>query len=277
LNAGSGAHYAAWVYPENSIGGSKLIKLIRFSDWTTFTVLQTASLPSVGTNWHTVRLACQGNQIAIWYDNVQVITTTDPAPFLNGGVSLDMWTDATPYIMSADDVLVTPLAAPDSYALDENTLLNVSPPGVLGNDSNPSGQIASAQLISNPSHGSVTLNTNGSFNYTPTANYVGTDAFIYQANDGAASLGTAWVYLTVNANASNVVTVIQSMSVTNRIARIVWSSIAGRTYRPQFRNLLSVPTWSNLPPDILATGPTASTTDALNTRTQRFYRIMLLP
>ena len=37
-----------------------------------------------------------------------------------------------------------------------------------------------------PAHGTLTLNANGSFTYTPDANYNGTDSFTYQANDGTA-------------------------------------------------------------------------------------------
>ena len=39
--------------------------------------------------------------------------------------------------------------------------------------------------MSGPTHGTLTLNANGSFTYTPAANYNGADSFTYQANDGA--------------------------------------------------------------------------------------------
>jgi hypothetical protein len=276
LNAASGAHYAAWVYPENSAGGSKLLKLVRFSDWSTFTVLQTASLAAVGTNWHTVKLACQGNQISIWLDNTQVITASDPSPFLTGGVSLDMWTDAAGYIMSADDVVVSPLAAPDSYSVNQNTTLTVNAPGVLVNDSDPYGSNLSATLARTPAHGTAAVSANGGFTYTPTANYSGPDNFIYQANDGPTNLGTALVTITVNPGGSNAAPVIQSIAISNGIVTLKWTSIAGRTYRPEFRSNLTTGAWSNLPPDIIATGTTASTTNAVN-GVRRFYRIGLLP
>src|SRR4051812_11838863 len=34
LNPATGAQYAAWVYPEGSLGGSTLVKLIKFQNWT---------------------------------------------------------------------------------------------------------------------------------------------------------------------------------------------------------------------------------------------------
>ena len=48
-------------------------------------------------------------------------------------------------------------------------------------------------------HGTLTLNANGSFTYTPAANYNGTDSFTYKANDGTADSNVATVTITVTA------------------------------------------------------------------------------
>src|SRR5437879_3774422 len=63
-----GSHYAAWIYPENITGDSNVLKLIRFSDYTTFSVLNTSNLTSVGTNYHTVKLDFAGSQINVSLD-----------------------------------------------------------------------------------------------------------------------------------------------------------------------------------------------------------------
>ena len=52
---------------------------------------------------------------------------------------------------------------------------------------------------SNPPHGSVTLNTNGGFTYTPDTGYTGADSFTYQAYDGSLYSTAATVNITVNA------------------------------------------------------------------------------
>ncbi|MBA3943843.1 MAG: tandem-95 repeat protein [Herpetosiphonaceae bacterium] len=91
-----------------------------------------------------------------------------------------------------------PVAADDSYSTNENTVLNVAAPGVLGNDSNTDGNPLTAQLVQGPSHGQLTLNTDGSFTYTPTTNYSGADSFTYQASDGLALSNVAMVSITVN-------------------------------------------------------------------------------
>jgi hypothetical protein len=109
LNRASGAHYAAWIYPEGSSGGSNVLKLVKFVDWGTWTLMAEANLASVGTNWHTLELAMQGSEISAYYDS-QLITNISDAAYSSGSVSLDMWTDGDgpDYLMSIAKVIVTP-------------------------------------------------------------------------------------------------------------------------------------------------------------------------
>ena len=60
-------------------------------------------------------------------------------------------------------------------------------------------------------------------------------------------------------------------------AELTWSAVMGRTYRTQYKTNLSDPGWTDLSPDVLATGNTASLTDTSAAGTQRFYRVALLP
>lgn len=91
-----------------------------------------------------------------------------------------------------------PMAVDDDYGLDEDIPLNVSAPGVLDNDSDPNGDALTATVNTGPSSGSVTLNGNGSFIYTPDANFNGSDSFTYNASDGNGGTATGTVNLTVN-------------------------------------------------------------------------------
>src|SRR2546427_7078484 len=75
--------------------------------------------------------------------------------------------------------------------------LNVAASGVLSSYSDVDGDTLSAVLVSQPTHGSLTLNGNGSFSYVPAANYNGTDSFTYKANDGQADSGIATVNITI--------------------------------------------------------------------------------
>ncbi|MCI0443225.1 Ig-like domain-containing protein, partial [bacterium] len=91
-----------------------------------------------------------------------------------------------------------PTAVDDSYVTDKNVALNISAPGVLGNDTDPNGDPLTAVVDANPTNGSLTLNADGSFTYTPNTDYVGADSFTYHANDGVDDSNIATVNLTVN-------------------------------------------------------------------------------
>jgi len=56
-----------------------------------------------------------------------------------------------------------------------------------------------AALASGPGHGSLTLHADGSFTYTPSANYNGPDSFTYRASDGTLTSSLATVTITVSA------------------------------------------------------------------------------
>lgn len=98
-----------------------------------------------------------------------------------------------------------PLAIDDEYNTGEDTTLDVPAPGVLSNDSDPDEDIITVSEYTQPSNGAVTLNTDGSFAYTPTLNYVGEDIFTYNVcDDGAPSLcDSATVTITVISGAQN--------------------------------------------------------------------------
>jgi len=70
--------------------------------------------------------------------------------------------------------------------------------GVLANDSDIDSASLTAALVSGPTHGVLSLNANGSFTYTPAANFNGSDSFTYKANDGSLDSNLATVSLTIN-------------------------------------------------------------------------------
>src|SRR5262249_44260286 len=78
-----------------------------------------------------------------------------------------------------------PVAANDAYSTNEDTILTVAAPGVLGNDFDVEGSPLTATVVSAPANGTLTLNSNGSFTYRPRLDFNGTDTFTYKARDGA--------------------------------------------------------------------------------------------
>ena len=206
LNATNGGHYAAWVYPENSLGGSNVLKLIKFQSWTNFayngvpnTPMAVMNLPAVGTNAHTVKLAFSGNRIAVYFDGVQRTNLTDAEaiPFMSGGITADTWTDTSLYYFSLDDVSVYPVVTPDNYATSKNMPLSVPAGGVLSNDTPVYGASLTATVVSGPTNGTLYLTNNGGFTYVPTVNFSGVDAFTYSADDSGTNLGTVAATVTV--------------------------------------------------------------------------------
>ena len=91
-----------------------------------------------------------------------------------------------------------PIALVDSYSVTENAALDVLAKGVLANDSDADGDALTARLVAGPSHGTLTLRPDGSFAYTPTTGYVGTDRFTYKANDGLLDSAAAAVSIDVS-------------------------------------------------------------------------------
>jgi VCBS repeat-containing protein len=90
------------------------------------------------------------------------------------------------------------VAVNDSYDTNEDTQLTVlAPNGVLSNDTDVDNDTLSALVASEPTHGTLVLNPNGSFTYAPDDNYNGPDSFTYRASDGNGGNDTATVTITV--------------------------------------------------------------------------------
>ncbi len=93
-----------------------------------------------------------------------------------------------------------PATVDDAYSVDEDTTLTISTAsGVLANDSDADGDDLSVTVVTEPTHGTLTLSTDGSFTYEPADDYYGTDTFTYVANDGTNDSAEATVTITINA------------------------------------------------------------------------------
>ena len=115
------------------------------------------------------------------------------------GNNLPIWTSAYGVTLQAGSTYPqAPLAQVDAYqAMEEQTLTVAAARGVLANDTDPTGLALSTMLVSGPAHGSLTLNADGSFSYTPVALFHGTDSFIYQAQNSANQSPATMVALNV--------------------------------------------------------------------------------
>ncbi len=107
-----------------------------------------------------------------------------------------------------------PVSVADSVSTDEDSAVIIS---VLDNDSDVDGQleVSTIAAVVNPSNGTVVAEINGTFTYTPSDNFNGSDSFTYTVKDDQNAVSSeATVTLTVNAVndapvASNDVVVLQ--------------------------------------------------------------------
>jgi hypothetical protein len=91
-----------------------------------------------------------------------------------------------------------PVAGDDSYSEDEDVVLTVWAPGILANDFDPDGDSLEALPGVDPANGTLSLNDDGSFSYTPNENFHGQDVFTYLSSDGRGAVDTATVTVVVN-------------------------------------------------------------------------------
>ncbi|WP_168201392.1 Ig-like domain-containing protein [Qingshengfaniella alkalisoli] len=87
-----------------------------------------------------------------------------------------------------------PTAANNAFTTAEDVALS----GDLSGDYNdPDGDDLAASVVAGPAHGDLVFNADGTFTYTPDADYHGNDSFTYQVDDGNGGIATATVNLTI--------------------------------------------------------------------------------
>lgn len=78
-----------------------------------------------------------------------------------------------------------PSANDDSYSVQKGSSFTRSEPGVLVNDTDANGDnLSVVGTVTDPSNGSLSINSNGSFEYAPNPGFVGEDGFAYEVTDG---------------------------------------------------------------------------------------------
>ncbi len=112
-----------------------------------------------------------------------VVTVADG----NGGIASDsfIWTIGNPGPVALDDV----------FTINEDTSLSAT---VAGNDSDPDGDVLTHSMLTGPANGSVVLNTDGTFTYTPGSDFNGSDSFTYQTTDADGATATAVATITID-------------------------------------------------------------------------------
>jgi large repetitive protein len=140
------------------------------------------------------------NGTVVINSNGNIVYTPNPGFEGTDTFIYEICDDGTPVL--CDQATVTVTVIPDvngpqndpPFAGDDFVLTNINTPvsgNHLPNDSDPNGDdiIINTTPITPPANGSVTINPDGSFTYTPDADYVGPDQWVYQiCDDGTPSL-----------------------------------------------------------------------------------------
>jgi len=137
----------------------------------------------------TYTLAANANGVA-----TVTVQLHDNGGIANGGVDTSA---AQTFTITVTGVNDAPVANDDDYTVNEDTPRTISGPGILANDTDADGNALSAVVVAEPAHGTLALGADGSFTYTPDANYNGSDSFTYKVNDGTANSNTATVTIDV--------------------------------------------------------------------------------
>ncbi|WP_162276021.1 Ig-like domain-containing protein, partial [Roseimaritima ulvae] len=168
---------------------------------------------SADDEWIFVAFTLNANGTASWYEAdetgaVRQMGRTNFGPYLPtdldnptdlriGGSSEHPDEDRTPPAWMDDVRIYDRVLGAEELESIRAANLTTSTVGVLANDSDPDGDPLTAVLVAEPQHGTLNLAADGSFQYTPDANYHGPDRFSYRASDGTYQSEIAIVSLTV--------------------------------------------------------------------------------
>ncbi len=101
-------------------------------------------------------------------------------------------TDTATYSFKVAAVNDAPVASGASASGDEDTTITGS-----AHATDADNDKLTYSLVNGPAHGSLTFNSDGTYSYTPVANYHGGDSFTFKANDGTVDSNTATINIAV--------------------------------------------------------------------------------
>lgn len=171
--------------PEDSDADHDIFVRDRETSETVWISVPTDPSGTSGNEWETA-ISADGSRV------VFISSGSDIVPGDTNGTSdvfLREWFGTT--------VNEAPVAVADAYSTPEDTALVIAAEGVLANDTDAEDDTLTAIKVTDPAHGTVSLGADGSFTYTPVADYNGPDSFTYKANDATTDSNVATVTLTV--------------------------------------------------------------------------------
>ena len=128
-------------------------------------------------------------------------TRTTVGPWTGACEGADRMDYCVTTVSGAVDVGTTwlhpPVASDHTFATDQDEELVVAAPGVLRDIDDTPGDTHTATLVTQASHGTVSVSPDGSFSYEPEPGYSGDDSFTYRARDAFGNTDVGQVALIV--------------------------------------------------------------------------------
>ena len=184
VNPSTGSGYEAWLYP-----GSNTIALFRITGWNIdspgLTELSSASVTFDATNFHTLRLSLHGSAIAVYWDNVQIMSAND-STYASGLIALDVSNQPIEF----DDVLVTQPV---------QTSLTVSPPSIFDTGLGVTSQLKTIAGYLDGSTKDVTTNSATTYaSSSLSVATVSTTGLVSSAGNGTSTITATYGGLSAN-------------------------------------------------------------------------------
>jgi surface protein/VCBS repeat-containing protein len=124
------------------------------------------------------------------------ITVLDSGTTTNGGIN----SKTISFTIDITAVNDAPVAVNDAISLNEGatvSALSTTQTSVLNNDTDVDNVSLTATIVTQPTNGTLTLNSNGTFSYTHNGSETTTDSFTYKANDGSVDSNLATVTIAI--------------------------------------------------------------------------------
>lgn len=192
---------------------------------------------------------------------ISVRVTDDGSPPLN---------DIKTFILSINEVNSAPAIAviPDWVVHAESAVSFT----VAATDTDLPTNHLTFSLDAGAATGANINSENGHFTWTPTDSNIGTNQFtITVTDDGLPNLSDFKIFKVIVMPRPT----LTGISVVGTSVLLGWSTIPGKSYRVQYKNLIT-DIWHDISGDITAFGYTAGKTDNSGLATTRFYRVVLL-
>ncbi len=160
----------------------------------------TLTAPTITSNPSNGTATVSGNNII--YTPTTGFVGTDVFTYTRSGAATDACSAA---LSGSASVTVTvnnqpPVANNDNISTFGCTPVTIK---IKDNDTDPEGGTLTATIVTNPSHGTLTANADGTYTYSPNTSYTGTDQFTYTVKDPYNAVSnTATVSITVSGSAN---------------------------------------------------------------------------